>query len=365
MRKYLGIIALSLILAACGGAPAAEAPAAEPTAAPEPTTAPEPTAEPAKEPIVIAWLPNESGVETKEAREAFGALVTQATGREVEHKTTTDYLIAVEAVANNNAHLAWFGAEAYVQAKAKNDAVVPLVIPSGASGTESDAVYYSWLAVNKGQESNYQVDGKYAIDAIQGKRFSFVSNSSTSGFRVPSTGIVKYFSAKPEWANITADDLLEGGSETFFSDVQFGGSHQGSAVNLISEAVDVAAFCDACVNNYVSLTEGEMNAVGSVYTVNEGADEPFDKYPGKQFVVIASTPVINAPFVANSAMLSAEEITAIQTLLTSDEVANNTKIFATKEVLDAGFKGFFRKTDQERFLVVPDAFFDPIRAMAE
>ena len=375
MRKLLGIIALSLVLAACGAAPAAEAPAAEaptteapaaePTTAPEPTAVPEPTAEPVKEPIVIAWLPNESGVETKEAREAFGALVTQATGREVEHKTTTDYLIAVEAVANNNAHLAWFGAEAYVQAKAKNDAVVPLVIPSGASGTEADAVYYSWLAVNKGEESNYMVDGKYAIDAIQGKRFSFVSNSSTSGFRVPSKGIVTYFSKMDTWKNITTDDLLEGGADNFFTDVQFGGSHQGSAVNLISGAVDVAAFCDACVTNYVSLSEGEMNAVGSVYTVNEKADEPFDKYPGKQFVVIASTPVINAPFVANSAMLSSEEIAAIQALLTSDEVAGNTKIFATKEVIDAGFKGFFKKTDKERFLVVPDSFFDPIRAMAE
>lgn len=371
MRKLFSVLVMAMFLAACGSAaPAAEptmAPevVAEPTMAPEPTVAPEPTAEPVKEPIVIAWLPNESGAETKEARDAFGELVKQATGREVEHKTTTDYLIAVEAVANNNAHLAWFGAEAYVQAKAKNDAVVPLVIPSGASGTEADAVYYSWLAVNKGEESNYQVNGQYAIDAIQGKRFSFVSNSSTSGFRVPSKGIVTYFGKMDAWKDITADDLLEGGPDNFFSDVQFGGSHQGSAVNLISGAVDVAAFCDACVTNYVTLSEGDMNAVGSVYTVIEKAAEPFDKYPGKQFVVISSTPVINAPFVANSAMLSAEEIAAIQALLTSDEVANNTKIFATKEVIDAGFKGFFKKTKEERFLVVPDSFFDPIRAMAE
>jgi phosphonate transport system substrate-binding protein len=373
MRKYLVALLFAVILTACGAtAPAAEqpaveqpAPAAEPTAAPQPTAVPAPTAEPAKKPIVIAWLPNESGADLKAARDAFGALITQATGREVEHRTTTDYLIAVEAVANNNADIAWFGAEAYVQAKAKNDAVILLVIPSGASGTQSDAVYYSWLAVNKGEEGNYMANGAYAIDNIQGKRFSFVSNSSTSGFRVPSSNIVKYFGAKDAWKGITSDDLLEGSKEGFFSDVQFGGSHQGSAVNLISGKVDVAAFCDACVNNYVTLATGEENVVGAVYKVNDKADEPFDKFPGKEFVLIASVPVINAPFVANSATMTAAEIKAIQDLLTSDEVAKNTEIFAPKEAIDAGFKPFFRKTKEERFLVVPDSFFDPIRKMAE
>jgi len=167
------------------------------------------------------------------------------------------------------------------------------------------------------------------------------------------------------WKDITADDLLEGGAENFFSDVQFGGSHQGSAVNLISGVVDVAAFCDTCVSNYVTLSEGEMNAVGSVYTVNEKADEPFDKYPGKQFVVISSTPVLNAPFAANSDKLSAEEITALQAVFTSDAVTNNPEIFATQEKLDAGYKSLFKKTGDERFLVVEDAFFDPIRKLAE
>ncbi len=376
MRKFLVALLFAVVLTACGAAapaaeptaaPAAEqpAPAAEPTAEPAPTAVPEPTAEPVKKPIVIAWLPNESGADLKAARDAFGALITQATGREVEHRTTTDYLIAVEAVANNNADLAWFGAEAYVQAKAKNDAVVPLVIPSGASGTEKDAVYYSWLAVQKSKEGDYMKDGAYAIDNIQGKRFSFVSNSSTSGFRVPSANIVKYFSQMEMWKDITADDLLEGGSDSFFVDVQFGGSHQGSAVNLISDKVDVAAFCDTCVNNYVTLASGEENVAGAIYKVNEKADEPFDKFPGAEFVVIQSVPVINAPFAANSSTLTAEEIKAIQDLLTSDEVANNTAIFATKEVIDAGFKPFFRKTKEERFLVVPDSFFDPVRKLAE
>ena len=362
MRKPFIALALlfTVVLAACGGA----APA-EPTAAPaEPTAAPaEPTAASSTDPIIMVWLPNESGAELDAAREAIGAVVTRVLGRPVEHQLTTDYIIAVEAMASDSAHLGFFGAEAYVQAHDKNAAVVPLVIPSGASGTADDAVDYSWLAVNRGQEGEYQLDGAYTIDNIQGKRFSFVSNSSTSGFRVPSANIVKYFSQQDTWKDLVAEDLLEGSADGFFSDVQFGGSHQGSAVNLIDGNADVAAFCDVCVDNYVDLAEGTENAAGAVYRVIEGADEPFDKFPGAEFVVISSTPVINAPFVANGTMLTAEEIAALQAALTADDVANDPSIFATKEAIDAGFKPLFKKTKEERFIVVPDSFFDPVRAL--
>jgi len=342
MRLLFVILAVAVALAACGNSGTASNP---------------------NSPIIFAWLPNESGSELRDAREAIGAVVSETLGRPVEHRTTTDYLIDVEALANNTAHLGFFGAEAYVQAHDKNDKVIPLVIPSGSDGRLETAVYYSWLAVMRGQEGNYQENGVFKIDNIQGKRFSFVSSSSTSGFRVPSADIVRYFSQQDKWKALTADDLIEGGNGKFFSEVLFGGSHQGSAVNLLSGKVDVAAFCDACVANYVELVEGEANRPGAVYRVLPNADEPFDKFPGAEFVLIASTPVLNAPFVANSSMLSADEIKRLQDALTSDAVANNPKIFATKEEIDAGFKPLFRKTNAERFLVVDDAFFNPIREL--
>jgi phosphonate transport system substrate-binding protein len=351
LRALFVLLALTIALSACGAAPATPA-----TGGSSPSTA-------ETGPIVIAWYPNESGADLKDARDAFAAVIGEVLGRPIEHRTTTDYIIAIESVANNNAHLAWFGAEGYVQAREKNATVVPLVIPSGADGTVESAVYYSWLAVPRGQEANYQEGDVFKIDNIQGKRFSFVSNSSTSGFRVPSSGIVSYFGAMEQWNELTTDDLLEGGPDNFFADVQFGGSHQGSAVNLIADRVDVAAFCDTCVANYVSLVEGSENTPGAVYRVNDDAAEPFDKFAGAEFVLIAAVPVLNAPFVANGTLLTADEIARLQAMLTSDEVANNDKIFATKEVLDTGYRSLFRKTNAERFLVVPDSFFDPIRAM--
>lgn len=44
------------------------------------------------------------------------------------------------------------GPQGYVEAHAKNDKVLPLVVPSGESGTLDDALYYSWLSVKKGRK---------------------------------------------------------------------------------------------------------------------------------------------------------------------------------------------------------------------
>ena len=78
---------------------------------------------------------------------------------------------------------------------------------------------------------------------------------------------------------------MEGGP--LFSQVLFGNSHQGSAVNLLSYNAEVAAFCDTCVGNYVEIAEGEENKVGAVYKVKDGAAEPFNTVTGKEFILMS------------------------------------------------------------------------------
>ena len=315
------------------------------------------------DPIVMAWYPNESGEEMEAARTEFATMLTEATGREVEHKTTTDYAIAIEAVVNGNADICWMGGEGYIQAHAKNDKVLPLFTNSGTSGTLDDAVYYSWLAVKKENAEGWMdVNGEYAIDGLPGKKFSFVSNSSTSGFKVPSTSIAGYFSKNfSEWADLTKDDLIEGGDGMFFSQVLFGGSHQLSAVNLLTGRCDVAAFCDSCVANYVDLKEGEANRPGSVYVVKEDAEEPFNDLGGQEFVLIKVTPVLNAPFVYNSETLTAEEAQKILDLAISEDTRNNEKIFVPE---GSDFTGLFAKKSEEmQFVAVTDSWYDPIREL--
>lgn len=310
--------------------------------------------------ITMVWLPNESGGDFSGVRDVFGDFVTQATGLPVEHKLTTDYLIAVEAMANNNADLAFLGAQAYVEANSKNKAVQSLFVNTGPSGTLLDAVYYAWLAVNKSDEAAYQSGGKYTIDNIAGKKFSWVSTSSTSGFKVPSAGIVSHFSKMDKYKTLKADDLLEGGSNKFFSDVLFGVSHQGSAVNLLTGRSQVSSFCDACVDSYVQLSSGTANRQGAVYKVRPDASEPFNNVTGKEFTIIQVTPVLNAPFVVNTNNLSKELTDKILAKFISDEARNNPAIFAPTGYSS---KTFFKKTKNEHFVPAPDSWFNPIREL--
>ena len=310
------------------------------------------------EKIVMVWYPNESASDYQAARDEFARLITQATGREVEQKLTTDYAIAIESVASGSAQICFMGAQGYVEANAKNPAVLPLFVNSGASGTLDDALYYSWLCVNKGDEASYKNGEEYSLDNIEGKRMSFVSNSSTSGFKVPTNSIIEHFSQTDQWKEISADNLIE--SDDFFSEVLFGGSHQGSAVNLLTGKADIAAFCDTELRPYADCVSGKENYPDAVYQVKSDASAPFDTLAGKEFTIIKSTPVLNGPFAYNSETLSADEVKKIQDLFTSDEVAANPQIFVTEE---SGLVGMFEKTDKEKIVLVDDSWYDPVREL--
>ena len=185
-----------------------------------------------------------------------------------------------------------------------------------------------------------------------------MSNSSTSGFKVPTSSIISHFSD----LGLTEDDLIEGGDDMFFSQVLFGGSHQGSAFNLMSDRSDVSAFCDTEIAPYADCVEGEANTVGSTYAIKADASAPFDTVTGEEFVLIQVTPVLNGPFAYNSDALDPADVKAIQDLFTSDEVADNELIFVPE---DSDGVGKFEKTDSERFVLVEDAWFDPIRNLSE
>lgn len=349
MKKLLfmlPVLILGLILAGCGASGSSSGSSG--------------SASGSKGTITMVWYPNESASNFDSARGAILKAISKATGKKVIEKTTTDYSIAVQAIASGDAQLSFLGGEGYVEAHKKNPAILPLVTNSGPSGTLKDALYNSWLAVNKSDASKYQVNGKYSIDGIAGKAMSFVSTSSTSGFAVPSTNIVAHFSQQAKYKNLTTADLQEGGK--FFSKVMFGSSHQGSAVNLLTGRSQVAAFCDTCVNDYVSLASGTANTPGAVYQVNKGAAAPFNALAGKEFTVIQNTPVLNGPIAANTKTLSKKDQKAIIKYLTSDAVTNDPGIFSAPDAKNAGL---FVKDGKARLLAVKDSFYDPIRKLSE
>lgn len=310
------------------------------------------------ETITVVWYPNESADDYNAAREEYANLITKATGKKVEQKLTTDYAVAIEAIANGTAQICFMGAQGYVEANKENPSVQPLFVNSGASGTLDDALYYSFLAVKSENADEYKDGDSYSIDNIKGKRMSFVSNSSTSGFKVPTSQIISHFKED----NLTEDDLVEGGEGKFFSEVLFGGSHQGSAFNLMSGKSDVAAFCNTEIAPYADCIDGDAATAGSQWQIKDDAQAPFSSVTGQQFTVIQSIPVLNGPFAYNKDTLSEEDAKAIQDLMTSEEVASDEKIFVPEGSKNVGM---FEKTNKECFVTVDDSWYDTIRALSE
>jgi phosphonate transport system substrate-binding protein len=331
----VGALLLSSLLAGCA--------AKTSTAANQPDT------------ITIAWTPNNASDNQQQFRAEFDKVIANATGKKVQDKLTTDYNIAMAALDSGDAQLGYFGPFEYMTEHAKDPKIIPLVVASGPSGTLSDALYHSRLLVKKGNEGQYKSGNGYALDNLAGKRISFVSTSSTSGFNVPATAIAGYFSKQDKWKSLTKDDLMQGGNGKFFSQVIFAGSHQLSLYSLLTDKADVAAVDDIDVAGYVELAQGTDEAPGAVYNIKKGADDPFSTLGGSQFVVIDSIPILNTPIEANSTVLSQATLDKITQALVSDQVTNDPLIFAPKN----NSYGIFSQPD--RFLKVDDAWYNPLR----
>ena len=308
-----------------------------------------------KEPdeITMVWYPNESATEFDAGRAEFGKVLEKGVGKPVKLMTTTDYNVAIEAISSGKAQIAYMGAEGFVQAEQKNPAVIPLVTTSDANGKLDEAIYYSRLAVQPENGDEYKTADGYSIDPIKGKRMSFVSPSSTSGFKVPSAAIVKHFGLE------SSDELTKPG---FFSEVLFGNTHQGSCVNLLLGDADVAAVDDVDLVEYLEndTVEGEPNQPGAIYKVKEGAAAPFDRVIGKEFLIIQSTPVLNAPLVVNSNELKPETIENLTAALTDPANKDNPLLFAPK---DQSTGALWKQKGENNFIKVESSWYDPIRAL--
>lgn len=306
------------------------------------------------DPITMVWLPDNSSSDLTSSRDAIGAAITAACGRKANLLTTTDYNVAIEAIASGKAQMALLGAEGYVQANKKNNKVQAAFTNSDEDGKLDGACYYSRISVLSDNAAQYKSGSDYSLANIKGASFSFVSATSTSGFKVPSSAIVQEFGLNG------SDDLLESGK--FFSEVLFGNSHQGSAVNLLSGDVDVAAFDDVDVDMYLNLVSGEANTTGATYQVKEDAEAPFDTVRGKQFTIIAITPVLNAPLCFNEEALSESDRVKIVEYFCSSKVADDTSIFTDPD--DKNAKGIFeKKSEKSCFVAVTDAWYEPIRKL--
>ena len=299
--------------------------------------------------ITVVFYPNESAKNFAASRKALQEELHKATGKKINLQTTTDYNVAIAAIASGKAQFAFMGADGYIQAHAQNKKVVPFLVQSGTDGTKKSASYRSYLMVPKEKADQYKKDGKYNIDKIKGQKISFVSASSTSGFAVPTDEIAKHFKLKNK------DSLSEGGK--FFDKVLYGTTHPGSAINLLKGDADVAAFDDGDLLPFLKVTDGDYDKVGSTFTVRDDAKAPFAEFKGKELVNLSVLPVQNGPFVVNSGALSKKDIDSITKLFTSKEFMNNKDLFSDGKSNTPTI--WQKKSDKQVLLKVDDDWYKP------
>lgn len=308
------------------------------------------------EKIVFVWEPNESAAAYDGMREAVAECISKGAGVPCETMTTTDYNVTIESLASGEAHMASLGASEYVEVHAQNPAVEIAFVLSDEKGELNQASYYSQICVKKADAEKYKEGDGYALKGLEGKNFSFVSLSSTSGFVIPATKI------KNDNGLESTDDLSESGK--FFGDVLFPGSHPGSLASLLSGDADLAVFADYLTVPFLDQIEGEPSQPGCVYKVKEGQDAPLDKYAGEEFVCIASFPVPAVPICINTEAVPASMVQSIIDYMTGDEVANNPKIFPSPDDTET-VSNWTKTTEEVRFVPATDEYFDEFRTMID
>jgi len=157
LSAVFNIVALFLLLTGCGGGGGGEQGSDDP------------------EVLRVGLIPNQNPESVEAQYEPFGNYLSEQLGREVELTVPTSYNAVVEAMANDELDLAYYGGLTYVQARERAE-VTPLV--TEINPRTGDTTYRSVIIV----PADSQVQ---EVSELRGKDFAFGSVSSTSGSLYP------------------------------------------------------------------------------------------------------------------------------------------------------------------------------------
>jgi phosphonate transport system substrate-binding protein len=160
----------------------------------------------------ITAIPDESPTELARKAAPLANYLSQKLGVKVEFTPVTDYAAAVEALANKQVDLAWFGGFTFVQAQQRSGGkAVPLV------QREEDEKFRSvFITTDPSIKS---------LADLKGRNLSFGSQSSTSGHLMPRSFLLA--------AGIEPDRDLKR--------VAFSGAHDATVAAVASGKVDAGA----------------------------------------------------------------------------------------------------------------------------
>lgn len=169
-----------------------------------------------KETIKIGAIPDQNVADLNRSMEDFANNLGKKTGMNIEYVPSVDYAALVTAFQRGEIQLAWFGGLTGVQARN--------LVPDAEAFAQRpiDEKFKSVFIAHENSEIN-------SLEDLQGKSFTFGSESSTSGHLMP-----RYFMMQ---AGIDADQALDGkpnysGSHDKTYKLVESGAYEAGALNI-------------------------------------------------------------------------------------------------------------------------------------
>ncbi len=185
----------------------------------------------------ITAIPDESPTELARKAAPLVKYLEQKLGMKVEYTPVSDYAAAVEALANKQVDMAWFGGFTFVQANVRSGGkAVPLV------QREEDEKFKSVFITSESSINS--------LADLKGKTLSFGSASSTSGHLMPRSFMLD--------ARIDPDKDLKR--------VAFSGAHDATIAAVAAGKVDAGALNISVWDKFVSVKKVDTSKVRVFYT---------------------------------------------------------------------------------------------------
>jgi len=196
---------------------------------------------------------------TTELTAKYAALADYLAGElgiEVQYVPTIDYQASVEAFKNGDVQLAWFGG--LTGAQAREAVAGARAIAQG----KVDPVYKSYFIANAA--SGLSPSEEFPMD-LEGKKFCFGSESSTSGRLMPEYFIREHTGKAPG---------------EFFAEIHFSGDHDKTASLVADGTYDAGALSYKKYDELVA--DGKLDAAQCfvIWTTPEYADYNWTAHPG-------------------------------------------------------------------------------------
>lgn len=168
------------------------------------------------QPLRVAVIPWQSPEEQKQKLQPLADYLQKTLQRRVSFQISKDYATAVDLLVNQEVDMAYLAAVTYIKARERNPNIEPLVIP--IDQTTGRPWYTSIIVADTTKDIK-------SLSDLKGKRFAFVSPSSTSGFLMPMNAF------QEKGIDPTRD----------FTRIRYSGSHDKAQTDLKTGLVDAIA----------------------------------------------------------------------------------------------------------------------------